>query len=102
MRFFLAHALSLPRGWQSVLLNGSHTLECTDCIPRVAVICKLDEGSFHLLVQVIDKDTKQNRSQNRLYKNFSCIQSPNGRSTVELPVRLNNLADFYPCCGLPI
>lgn len=54
---------------RSIALNGGPTLKCIGCNPWFGVIHKLEEYILQLLLQVTDKNTKQERSQKSLLRN---------------------------------
>ncbi|KAK4832141.1 LOW QUALITY PROTEIN: hypothetical protein QYF61_020881 [Mycteria americana] len=68
-----AHRSSLSR---SLCRAFSHTPT------QLGVICKLTEGALHPLVQIIDKDVKQNWRQHRALGNTACDRPPSGFNSI--------------------
>lgn len=54
---------------RSITLNGSPTLNCIGCTPWFGVIHKFEKHILHLLLQVTDKNIKQERSLKSLLRN---------------------------------
>src|SRR5699024_1036687 len=49
---------------------------------QLGVICKLTEGALNALIQVVNKDIKQDRPQHRPLGNTTCDQSPAGFDSI--------------------
>ncbi|KAK4820458.1 hypothetical protein QYF61_027035 [Mycteria americana] len=58
------------------------TLKQINTPAQLGVICKLTEGALDPLIQIIDKDIKQNRPQHRALGNTACDQPPTGFNSV--------------------
>jgi len=60
------HTAGLGPSIQSVQipLRSLLTLELINTPTQLGVICKLTEGALDPLIQIIDKDVKQDRTQN--------------------------------------
>ncbi|KAK4821927.1 hypothetical protein QYF61_004930 [Mycteria americana] len=65
-----------------VPLQSLPTLEQINTPAQLGVICKLTEGALDPLVQIIDKDIKQNWPQHRALGNTACDQSPTGVNSI--------------------
>ncbi|KAK4823486.1 hypothetical protein QYF61_002550 [Mycteria americana] len=58
------------------------TLKQINTPTQLGVICKITEGALNPLVQIIDKDTKQNWPQHRALGNTACDQLPTGVNSI--------------------
>jgi len=60
------HTVGLGPSMQPVQipLQSYPTLKQIDIPTQLVVICKLTEGALHPLIQIIDKDVKQDQTQN--------------------------------------
>ncbi|KAK4813743.1 hypothetical protein QYF61_023679 [Mycteria americana] len=63
-------------------LQSLPTLNQINTPTQLGVVCKLTEGALNPLVQIIDKDMKQNWSQHRALGNTACDQPPTGFSSI--------------------
>jgi len=78
------HTVGLGPWIQSVQipLQSLPTLEQIDTPPQLGVICKLTEGALNPLIHIIDKDIKQDRTQNWALGNTTCDQPPAGFNSI--------------------
>jgi len=76
--FVESHTVGLGPLIQSVQvpLQSLPTLEQIDTPTQPSVICKLTEGALNPLVQTINKDVKQDQTQNRALGNTTCDRPP--------------------------
>ncbi|KAK4827874.1 hypothetical protein QYF61_022268 [Mycteria americana] len=58
------------------------TLKQINTLTKLGVICKLTEGALDPLVQIIDKDIKQNWSQHRALGDTACDRPPTGFNSI--------------------
>ncbi|KAK4831992.1 hypothetical protein QYF61_020375 [Mycteria americana] len=65
-----------------VPLQRLPTLQQINTPAQLGVICKLTEGALDPLVQIIDKDIKQNWPQHRALGNPACDRPPTGFSSI--------------------
>ncbi|KAK4816766.1 hypothetical protein QYF61_022764 [Mycteria americana] len=61
-----------------VPLQSLPTLKQINTPTQLGVICKLTEGALNPLIQIIDKDVKQNWPQHRALGNTACDRPPTG------------------------
>ncbi|KAK4825250.1 hypothetical protein QYF61_025649 [Mycteria americana] len=65
-----------------VPLQSLPTLQQINIPALLGVICKLTEGALDPLVQIIDKDIKQNWPQHRALGNSTCDRPPTGVNSI--------------------
>ncbi|KAK4813638.1 hypothetical protein QYF61_014398 [Mycteria americana] len=63
-------------------LQSLPTLKQINTPTQLGVICKLTEGALDPLVQIIDKDVKQNWPQHRALGNTACDRPPTGVNSI--------------------
>ncbi|KAK4828336.1 hypothetical protein QYF61_025805 [Mycteria americana] len=63
-------------------LQSLPTLKQINTPTQLGVICKLTEGALDLLIQIIDKDIKQNWPQHRALGNTTCDWLPTGVNSI--------------------
>ncbi|KAK4832946.1 hypothetical protein QYF61_026602 [Mycteria americana] len=78
------HTIGLGPSIQPVQvpLQSLPTLKQINTPAQLGVICKLTEGALDPLVQVIDKDIKQNWPQHRALGNTACDRPPTGVNSI--------------------
>ncbi|KAK4827772.1 hypothetical protein QYF61_021517 [Mycteria americana] len=74
------HTIGLGPSIQPV--QSLPTLKQINTPTQLGVICKLTEGALDPLVQIIDKDVKQNWPQHRALGNTTCDQPPTGFNSI--------------------
>ncbi|KAK4827101.1 hypothetical protein QYF61_014203 [Mycteria americana] len=70
---------------------------------QLGVVCKLTEGALHPLIQIVDKDIKQNWPQHRALGNTTCDWPPTGFNSIHhnsLGLAIRPV--FYPAKCTPI
>jgi len=67
-----------------IRLQSLPTLKQIDTTTQLAVICKFSEGAFDPLIQIVDKDIKQNCPQYSAPVNITCDQLPTGFNSIHL------------------
>ncbi|KAK4826455.1 hypothetical protein QYF61_009182 [Mycteria americana] len=79
-----AHTMGLGPSIQPVQipLQSLPTLQQINTPTQLGVICKLTEGALDPLVQIIDKDIKQNWPQHRALGNTACDRPPTGVNSI--------------------
>ncbi|KAK4815938.1 hypothetical protein QYF61_010195 [Mycteria americana] len=65
-----------------VPLQSLPTLQQINTPTQLGVICKLTEGALNPLIQIINKDVKQNWPQHRALGNTTCDQLPTGVNSI--------------------
>ncbi|KAK4829778.1 hypothetical protein QYF61_006577 [Mycteria americana] len=65
-----------------VPLQSLPTLKQINTPTQLGVICKLTESTLHPLIQIIDKDVKQNWPQHRALGNTACDRPPTGVNSI--------------------
>ncbi|KAK4822020.1 hypothetical protein QYF61_006868 [Mycteria americana] len=65
-----------------VPLHSLPTLKQINTPAKLGVVCKLTEGALDPLVQIIDKDIKQNWPQHRALGNTTCDRPPTGFKSI--------------------
>ncbi|KAK4832478.1 hypothetical protein QYF61_023525 [Mycteria americana] len=65
-----------------VPLQSLPTLQQINTPAQLGVICKLTEGALDPLIQIIDKDVKQNWPQHRALGNTACDRPPTGVDSI--------------------
>ncbi|KAK4816367.1 hypothetical protein QYF61_016271 [Mycteria americana] len=65
-----------------VPLQSLPTLQLINSPTQLGVICKLTEGALDALIQIIDKDIKQNWPQHRALGNTACDRPPTGVNSI--------------------
>ncbi|KAK4826007.1 hypothetical protein QYF61_003780 [Mycteria americana] len=65
-----------------VPLQSLPTLKQINTPAQLGVICKLTEGALDALIQIIDKDMKQNWPQHRALGNTTCGRLPTGFNSI--------------------
>ncbi|KAK4831743.1 LOW QUALITY PROTEIN: hypothetical protein QYF61_018873 [Mycteria americana] len=63
-------------------LSSLPTLKQINTPTQLGVICKLTEGALNPLIQIIDKDIKQNWPQHRALGNTACDRPPTGVNSI--------------------
>ncbi|KAK4824198.1 hypothetical protein QYF61_012014 [Mycteria americana] len=78
------HTIDLGPSIQPVQvpLQSLPTLKHINTPTQLGVICKLTEGALDPLVQIIDKDIKQNWPQHRALGNTACDRPPTGVNSI--------------------
>ncbi|KAK4830892.1 hypothetical protein QYF61_013821 [Mycteria americana] len=78
------HTIDLGPSIQPVQvpLQSLPTLKQINTPAQLGVICKLTEGALDPLVQIIDKDVKQNWPQHRALGNATCDRPPTGVNSI--------------------
>ncbi|KAK4818805.1 hypothetical protein QYF61_019734 [Mycteria americana] len=78
------HTIGLSPSIQpgQVPLQSLPTLKQINTPAQCGVICKLTEGALDPLIQIIDKDIKQNWPQHRALGNTACDQLPTGFNSI--------------------
>ncbi|KAK4821552.1 hypothetical protein QYF61_022017 [Mycteria americana] len=78
------HTIDLSPSIQPVQvpLQSLPTLKQINTPAQLGVICKLTEGAVDPLVQIIDKDIKQNWPQQRALGNTACDRPPTGVNSI--------------------
>ncbi|KAK4813631.1 hypothetical protein QYF61_014391 [Mycteria americana] len=78
------HTIDLGPSIQPVQvpLQSLPTLKQINTPTQLGVICKLTEGALDPLVQIIDKDVKQNWPQHRALGNTACDRPPTGVNSI--------------------
>ncbi|KAK4822567.1 LOW QUALITY PROTEIN: hypothetical protein QYF61_016136 [Mycteria americana] len=78
------HTIDLGPSIQPVQvpLQSLPTLKQINTPTQLGVICKLTEGALDPLVQIIDKDVKQNWPQHRALGNTACDRPPTGFNSI--------------------
>ncbi|KAK4823866.1 hypothetical protein QYF61_007622 [Mycteria americana] len=79
------------------------TLKQINTPTQLGVICKLTEGALDPLIQVIDKDIKQNWPQHRALGNTACDRPPTGFNSIHhnsLGLAIQPV--FYPVKNTPV
>ncbi|KAK4824040.1 hypothetical protein QYF61_009631 [Mycteria americana] len=78
------HAVGLGPSIQPVQvpLQSLPTLQQINTPTQLGVICKLTEGALDPVVQIIDKDIKQNWPQHRALGNTACDWPPTGVNSI--------------------
>ncbi|KAK4826066.1 hypothetical protein QYF61_005025 [Mycteria americana] len=84
-----------------VPLQSLPTLQQINTPTQLGVVCKLTEGALDSLIQIIDKDIKQNWPQHRALGNTACDRPPSGFNAIQH----NSLGSaiqpvFYPAKSL--
>ncbi|KAK4815935.1 hypothetical protein QYF61_010192 [Mycteria americana] len=74
--------LSLSIQPVQVPLQSIPTLMQINTPAQLGVICKLTEGALNPLIQIIDKDIKQNWPQHRALGNTTCDRPPTGVNSI--------------------
>ena len=71
--------------------------------PLSLVISKLSEGALNSIIDVIDKDVKEHRSQDRPLGDATCYWPPPGHRTIDhQPLSMAFQPISYPTSGPPI
>ncbi|KAK4815248.1 hypothetical protein QYF61_023695 [Mycteria americana] len=65
-----------------ILLQSLPTLKQINTPAQLGVVCKVTEGALNPLVQIIDKDIKQNWPQHRALGNTTCDRPPTGFNSI--------------------
>ncbi|KAK4827220.1 hypothetical protein QYF61_015248 [Mycteria americana] len=99
------HTIGLSPSIQPVQvpLQSLPTLKRINTPTQLGVICKLTEGALDPLIQIIDKDVKQNWPQHRALGNTACDQPPTGFNSIHhhaLGPAIQPV--FYPAKRAPI
>ncbi|KAK4832559.1 hypothetical protein QYF61_024059 [Mycteria americana] len=84
-------------------LQSLPTLKQINTPAQLSVLCKLTEGALDPLVQIIDKDIKQDWPQHRALGNTTCDQLPTGVNSIHhhsLGLAIQPV--FYPAKRTPI
>ncbi|KAK4822662.1 hypothetical protein QYF61_019029 [Mycteria americana] len=78
------HTIDLSPSIQPVQvpLQSLPTLKQINTPTQLGVICKLTEGALDPLIQIIDKDIKQNWPQHRALGNTACDRPPTGFNSI--------------------
>ncbi|KAK4829966.1 hypothetical protein QYF61_008097 [Mycteria americana] len=78
------HTIDLGPSIQPVQvpLQSLPTLKQINTPTQLGVICKLTEGALDPLIQIIDKDIKQNWPQHRALGNTTCDRPPTGVNSI--------------------
>ncbi|KAK4826190.1 hypothetical protein QYF61_006134, partial [Mycteria americana] len=78
------HTIGLGPSIQPVQvpLQSLPTLKQINIPTQLGVICKLTEGALDPLIQIIDKDIKQNWPQHRALGNTACDRLPTGFNSI--------------------
>ncbi|KAK4831026.1 hypothetical protein QYF61_014914 [Mycteria americana] len=79
------------------------TLKQINTPAQLGVICKLAEGALDPLIQIIDKDIKQNCPQHRALENTPCDRPPTGVNSIHhhsLGPAIQTV--FYPVKSTPV
>ncbi|KAK4830945.1 hypothetical protein QYF61_014404 [Mycteria americana] len=78
------HTIGLGPSIQPVQipLQSLPTLQQINTPTQLGVICKLTEGALNPVIQIIDKDIKQNWPQHRALGNTACDQPPTGVNSI--------------------
>jgi len=100
-----SHAVGLGPSLQSVqiLLQSLPTLEQIDTPIQLGVICRLTEGALSPLIQIIDKDITQDRTQNVALENTTRDWLPTGFNSIQHHSLLSAIQPvLYPVKGTPI
>ncbi|KAK4810059.1 hypothetical protein QYF61_007223 [Mycteria americana] len=99
------HTIDLSPSIQPVQvpLQSLPTLQQINTPTQLGVICKLIEGALNPLIQIIDKDIKQEWPQHRALGNTTCARPPTGVNSVHH----NSLGSaiqpvFYPAKSTPV
>ncbi|KAK4831669.1 hypothetical protein QYF61_018636 [Mycteria americana] len=91
----LIHPVQVP-------LQSLPTLKQINTPAQLGVICKLTEGALDPLVQIIDKDVKQNWPQHRALGDTTCDRPPTGVNSIHhhsLGPAIQTV--FYPAKSTP-
>ncbi|KAK4832565.1 hypothetical protein QYF61_024065 [Mycteria americana] len=78
------HTIDLSPSIQPVQipLQSLPTLNHINTPAQLGVLCKLTEGALDPLIQIIDKDVKQNWPQHRALGNTACDRPPTGVNSI--------------------
>ncbi|KAK4822230.1 LOW QUALITY PROTEIN: hypothetical protein QYF61_011871 [Mycteria americana] len=78
------HTIDLGPSIQPVQvpLQSLPTLKQINTPTQLGVVCKLTEGALDPLIQIIDKDVKQNWPQHRALGNTACDRPPTGVNSI--------------------
>jgi len=82
-----------------ISLQSLPTLKQIDTSTQLVVICKLTEGALNPLIQIIDKDGKQDQTQNRALGNSTCDWSPAGFNSMDHHSALGHSANSLSSKG---
>ncbi|KAK4826677.1 hypothetical protein QYF61_010686 [Mycteria americana] len=69
---------------------------------QLGVLCKLTEDALNPLIQIIDKDIKQNWPQHRALGNTTCDRPPTGVNSIHNSLGLAIQPVLYPVKSMPI
>ncbi|KAK4821657.1 hypothetical protein QYF61_026755 [Mycteria americana] len=99
------HTIGLGPSIQPVQipLQSLPTLKQINTPTQFGVVCKLTEGALDPLIQIIDKDIKQNWPQHRALGNTACDRPPTGfKSIHHHSLGLAIQPVFYPAKSTPV
>ncbi|KAK4831626.1 hypothetical protein QYF61_018566 [Mycteria americana] len=99
------HTIDLGPSIQPVQvpLQSLPTLKQINTPTQLGVVCKLTEGALDPLIQIIDKDIKQNWPQHRALGNTACDRPPTGVNSIHHhSLGLATHPVLYPAKSTPI